>query len=757
MKNKKRFLFLILFVVMFAFTNVYAASTTSLSVSFREGSAGKGKVQYSLNDGQTWSDIEQNTNLNNLNVTGDNLRLKIVARDDNTIDWAGIELNGAIITEDNIKDALQSGDGYSVPANVVDASLSNIEFREGENNPQGGEHASLTISISGDTLEYDNPSSNDAIGMFFGINNSQERRGLEKSDVNFTTENNKIVGLTTKNPIDYEYDYNNEGTVTFHIMHQPGDVITSLKINNTSYNTPRTKEALIAAYSNNMISFDVSGVPYQNTYNIVIEGRALNEEEEFLAGFLWTYDANASQYADDDKILHGVLEFVKAEYDGHTYTTIEQVNNAGNLFKWKDAKKDSNDPMGEAVFPVGTELTVRLIPDAGYQLTSFDLNGFPFEPGEEVGLYTFTVGRGPFHLGAHFTEEGNTVLATSENVKNGTIDTNEEVEAGTLKLSVSNIGSMSPEREGKFVDTADEYEIASYMDISLYNAIYKGGKKDANGNYESWDTEVNDLANDARIALELSENMNGKEVVLVHEKHDGTYEIIETNYDSENNTITFETDSFSTYAIAYKESNTEEYTITDKNGNEISFTEVAGEKFILTIIDYLKLTDEEFQELTGGEVTKEQYNAVMNLIQEEVKDKGILISFYEIIVSTDRENEDNREVENGPFNIRIKLTDEMKKYEQFYIIYIDMDDEMNIIKKEPIELSLSKDGKYLEGTLKHLSKYVLTGTEAAANGDTEENVKTGDNIYTYVILLVISLIGLSILPIRYFKNKKHNI
>ena len=65
MKNKKSFLILFLFVVMFAFTTVYAASTKTLSVTFRDGSAGKGKVQYSLNDGASWSDIENNTNYYN--------------------------------------------------------------------------------------------------------------------------------------------------------------------------------------------------------------------------------------------------------------------------------------------------------------------------------------------------------------------------------------------------------------------------------------------------------------------------------------------------------------------------------------------------------------------------------------------------------------------------------------------------------------------------------------------------------------------
>ena len=740
MKNKK--IFLILFLIMFAFTNVYAASTTSLSVTFRDGSAGKGKVQYSLNDGGTWSDIENNTNLTNLNVTGNNLRLKIVPRDDNTIDWAGIELNGAVITEDNIKDALQSGDGYSVPANVTDASLNNVEFREGESHDEGGEHASLTISISGDTLNYDNPASNDAIGMFFGINNSQERRGLEKSDVNFTTENNKIVGLTTKNPIDYEYDYNNEGTVTFHIVHQPGDVITSLKINNTSYNTPRTKEALIAAYSNNMISFDVPDVPYQNTYDIVIEGRALTSEEEFLAGFLWTYDANASQYADDDKILHGVLEFVEAKYDGRTYKTVDEVNNAGNLFKWKDTQKGSNDPMGEAVFPVGTVLTLRLIPDAGYQLTSFDLNGFPFEPGEEVGLYTFTVGRGPFHLGAHFTTVDNEVSAKADRVDNGKIS-NVNFENGTAKLEVDNIGSMSPQREEKFVEAADEYEIDNYLEISLYNTIYKGGKKDDKNNYLTWDTEVNNLDKKARIELELNGNLDGNDVAIVHEKHlengNVEYEIIDATFDSATNKVSFETDGFSVYAIATKGGSEEpasgdiNKTIKDTAGNILTILGdgkfVDGDNLVVEMMDDFSNLDEEDQA---------NLDAIKKVLGSDKELFGALMIYVE-------NGDDTVELpdSNDGYKFVMNLPEEaLKDHTNPTMARLLEGDSIKLEKG--ISIKYNKDDKGYPVKLKNVGIYVLYDDLSKE----EENVQTNDGIKNYLALLLISIIGLSILPVK---------
>ena len=50
----------------------------------------------------------------------------------------------------------------------------------------------------------------------------------------------------------------------------------------------------------------------------------------------------------------------------------------------------------------------------------------------------------------------------------------------------------------------------------------------------------------------LAEGVDGNDVVIVHEKHDGTYELISGIYDAATNTVSFATDGFSNYAIAYR-------------------------------------------------------------------------------------------------------------------------------------------------------------------------------------------------------------
>ena len=118
---------------------------------------------------------------------------------------------------------------------------------------------------------------------------------------------------------------------------------------------------------------------------------------------------------------------------------------------------------------------------------------------------------------------------------------------------------MSKDQIANFEKKANEYEISSYLNISLDKVLYKGTASDV------WATELKNLNNEATITLQLEKGMDGDEVVLVHEKHDGTYEIIPTTYNSETNMITFKTSSFSNYAIASKTAVNIENTKTEEN------------------------------------------------------------------------------------------------------------------------------------------------------------------------------------------------
>ena len=763
--EKKGICLIIIFALMLAYFMpivpvIAVSSTTALSVSFRDDNKNYGKVQYSLDGGANWNDITNDVQNMGISVSVDNLRLKIVPNNNYSVDYAGIELNLDETTIKNISNlGFETENGYSVPSDIQSVSLIHIEFRENVNNNNGGQNGNnisskVTVNISGEELEYDMPWSEDAADFVFGINGSELKR-LSKNEVNYKRENDKIVGLETKNQFDYMYNYNDEGTVTFNIRTQWDDVITSLKINNVLYNTPQTKDKLIESFSYRGIGFNIPNVPYSSTYNIEVIGRKQTEDEKIMGNFGWTYDPNTNEFSDDDKIPYGNLEFVKAVYNNKTYNTIDEVNAAGGTFEWNDGVKGTDDPTGEAMFPTGTELTLRLTPDAGYQLTSLDLNGTPFEPGEEVGLYTFTIRGGNWHLGAQFTEVSDEVQTNSVNIKSGDIDINKsknnDFKRGTAKLEVNDIESLSSNRIKEFENTADNegYELENYLDISLYNTVYKGGSKDSSGNYESWDTPVENIEDNATITLELEKDMKGKELAIVHEKHSGEtitgYELIDAIYNRENNTISFKADSFSNYAIVSKEADeTEKYILTSGDATFV-FTDEANHNFDVTFMDVLKFTDEQLESLG---ITKTDFVQILKIVKENTSKYGALLSVYAIEIG------DTNRTYTGKTEVKIKMTDEMKKYNSFKLIYLD---ENNNFKVEDI-IDFKVEGDYIIGTLPHLSAYALVGSNVEISPSTDSttnktnNPKTGDNIKIWIGLMAFSMVGI-LFTIKSIKKK----
>ncbi len=323
------------------------------------------------------------------------------------------------------------------------------------------------------------------------------------------------------------------------------EIVDSLEINGTPYDTfPVGKAELLAHNEGQEIVFNTE-VPLAANYNLTIHTHEIQPDEIFMGNFLWENDENSPTAAQDDIIGHGTISFVKAVYNNTTYNSVAEVNAAGNGFSWDDSLQIA-PTTGSATFPTDTELTVRLIPEAGYQLVSFGINGGEFTPQENVGEYTFTIRGGNGHLAANFAPVDDEVDAQSDAVASGTITLGGEessMEAGTAKLEVSD-ANIDANSVNNFTNAAAGYVITNYLDISLYNTVYKGSEND------SWDTEVIELDNEATITLQLEEGINGNEVVIVHEKHDGTYEIIPSTYDPVTHTISFKTSSFSNYAIA---------------------------------------------------------------------------------------------------------------------------------------------------------------------------------------------------------------
>lgn len=342
-----------------------------------------------------------------------------------------------------------------------------------------------------------------------------------------------------------QYDYDNSGTVTVTLTtFATLSKMTSVSINNTDYTSslPTTKEALLekvsTATKGQTIDLDFT-VPYAATYDISTTTENFTQETGIVGSFLWSYmdqDKGRDNYFGD-----GGFDLVKVEYKGVEYNKAQLAAAGKGYLTW-----DENSDEGSFVLPVGARITVKMLPKAGYQLTSFTINGGEFATEEDPGVYSFEIKGGNFHLAAYFTKVNNTVKASdADAVTSGSITLGgNEFDNGTARLEVKNAEGLEPADIENFEGNAEGYELKTVLDIKLFNIIYKGTPT------STWDDQLEELDNEATITLKLDPSVDGNDIIIVHEKHDGTYEVIPTVYDPTNHTITFKTSSFSNYAIA---------------------------------------------------------------------------------------------------------------------------------------------------------------------------------------------------------------
>lgn len=288
---------------------------------------------------------------------------------------------------------------------------------------------------------------------------------------------------------------------------------------------------------------------------------------------IWDSDkTNNPSIKDNELLKNGTIEILDIK------------DSSGNSVGLSNVKQDLNKNNGWASIVPGSKVILRLKPNYGYQLTSITINDKKLEAGEEQSTFEYIMPDTNVHISGIFEKVDDKVNTKSDKVKNGVIELNEkEIDTGTVVLSVEDI-NLSKEQISNFEKNANGYHISSYLNINLSQVIYKGNQENI------WENELRELNNPAKITLKLEDGIDGNEVVIVHEKHDGTYEIIPTTYDSENNTITFSTTSFSNYAIASKtvavQNDQKDNTINPKTGDNVIVYIVL---FIIAILGIITL------------------------------------------------------------------------------------------------------------------------------------------------------------------------
>ena len=381
-------------------------------------------------------------------------------------------------------------------------------------------------------------------------------------------ENEEIV-------ISYNSEEEVNGLIPLHIYTLWHEKITSLSINDlnfviSDYIDYSDQASYLEHYGHQLLDI-IFYVPKAANDIYDIDMSIGYGSNEFVGNFLWTADPSKKDH--EDYIGNSSLSIVDISfvlYDirfscnsdtgecsqsnpetGEIYLgcNLYEDESCGIPFVEFAADDTSGFEEGSLVVPAGARITMRVIPDYGYQVLNVNMADLVTND-EGIGEFTFTVPGGAAYFVADVVEMKDFVSADAEGVAAGTINLgNDELEHGTAQLSVSDVDLDGEDITG-FEEAAEGYNISNYLEISLYNIVCKGGET-CNGTIDdSWRTQIDDLEGEATITLQLEEGVDGNEVVIVHQKHDGTYEVIPTTYDPETNTITFTTSSFSNYAIA---------------------------------------------------------------------------------------------------------------------------------------------------------------------------------------------------------------
>ena len=165
----------------------------------------------------------------------------------------------------------------------------------------------------------------------------------------------------------------------------------------------------------------------------------------------------------------------------------------------------------------------------------------------DQSTFEYTMPDTNVHVTGIFERVEDAVHTDSSKVKNGTITLgSSEIDSGSVILSVKDAEPNAVERSN-FEKQAEGYTISTYLDIKLNQILYKGSSADV------WSKKLETLNQPATITLQLEQGIHGEEIVIIHEKQDGTYEILPAKYDAKTQSVTFETTGFSKYAIASRQ------------------------------------------------------------------------------------------------------------------------------------------------------------------------------------------------------------
>ena len=316
----------------------------------------------------------------------------------------------------------------------------------------------------------------------------------------------------------------------------------------------------------------------------------------------WAYDRQT--YGEDAYLEHGKAQVVAVEGVYDLYS-IPFANNPGD------------EKGGHIAVEAGKQVTVRLTPDYGYQLKGVSLNGgVTLAPQAEVSTFTFTMPDTNVHFKGIFTQTQDEIKTTGTKVSSASVENGANAApSGNLRLTVEDSDANTTNALAQVENAVS----AEAVNLTLDQIVSKGDGT-------NWENPVTQFGQPVKMNLKVVDYDTAAGYAVVRE-HDGNLTNLPTSV-SEDGTLTFETNQFSTYFIVKtakkadngnakteKSSNTSSTTASSAAGstdNAITAQSVSGEGVpainIASATDQLlnlaKLSEDENRAVKAGNKTQ---------------------------------------------------------------------------------------------------------------------------------------------------------
>lgn len=316
----------------------------------------------------------------------------------------------------------------------------------------------------------------------------------------------------------------------------------------------------------------------------------------------WAYDRQT--YGEDAYLEHGKAQVVAVEgvYD---------------LYSIPFASNPGDEKGGHIAVEAGKQVTVRLTPDYGYQLKGVSLNGgVTLAPQAEVSTFTFTMPDTNVHFKGIFTQTQDEIKTSGTKVSSASVENGANAApSGNLRLTVEDSDANTTNALAQVENAVS----AEAVNLTLDQIVSKGDGT-------NWENPVTQFDQPVKMKLQVADYDTAAGYEVVRE-HNGNLTKLTTSV-SENGTLTFETNQFSTYFIVKtakkadngnakteKSSNTSSTTASsaaESTDNAITAQSVSGEGVPAIniasaadqLLNFAKLSEDENQAVKAGNKTQ---------------------------------------------------------------------------------------------------------------------------------------------------------